>query len=137
MKEKQTLPIAKAKEEVDKWLDSKNYPQSKRETNEDQIQELAEAISEGTLVVLDDNKLEHKLLNPIKVDGVETVSSLTYLSRLNWSIVEPNMKGIKPADSFGIINAHIRALTGKAKGIITHLDSVDLSLARSIATFFL
>lgn len=132
-----TIPFDKALDEVNKWLDHKALPISKREVHKDNIDSLANAISDGYVTIKEDKKLEHTLLKPIKNDdGEVTVTTLEYKSDLNTLEIDPWIKGIKSDDVFGLLIGHICALTLRNKNIIKRLDTVDLSLARTIAGFF-
>ena len=44
---------------------------------------------------------------------------------------------VKSDDGDGRLLAHIQALSGEVKGIITALDKEDIKIARSVAVFFL
>jgi len=133
-----TIPFDKALEEVNKWLDHKRYPQSKRETNMDNVELLANAISDGYVVIKEDKQIEHTLLIPIEnKEGEITVTSIEYRDKLNSLDIDPWLKGVKSDDGIGLINAHICALTKKNRNIIKSLDTTDLHVARAIAGFFL
>ena len=110
VKQTHTISLEKAKSEVNHWLDLKNYQQSKRDANAEQIEQIAEAVSDGVLSIQEDGVIIHKLTIPIKDDeGNVKYEELNYKARIDWSQIEPYMKGVKPQDTFGMINAHIAA----------------------------
>ena len=133
-----TIPFDKALEEVEKWLDHKRVPQRSRDAQEEVVNQIAEAISDGYLILNDDHSFTHTLLIPLDDgEGKVTVEELTYIPRLNSIQLEAGMKGLSPSNPTDIVNGHIIALTGKPKGIIRKLDTMDIKLSRSIVTFFL
>lgn len=125
-----------ATEEVLGWLKYKKISETQIDSNDDSVEELAAAISEGVLKLDEKSKeLKHTLKFPV---GEEIkITELTYRPRLNDSIISPHMKGVKPNDADGRLNAYICALTGEARGIIRKLDTVDKKISLAIAVFFL
>lgn len=129
-----TREIAEA--EITAWLDKKKIMSQQREENKSSIDTLIEAIVEGVLVLdSDTNTFTHKLL--FQMDGEMPVTELTYKPRLNDNMLRPYLSGVKPADVDARILAYMAALTGKAKGILSALDTADKRIATSIVLFFL
>ena len=129
-----TREIAEA--EITGWLDKKKIMSQQREENKSSIDTLIEAIAEGVLTLdPDTNIFTHKLLFP--TDGEMPVTELTYKPRLNDNMLRQYLSGVKPADVDGRILAYMAALTGKAKGILSALDTADKRIATSIVLFFL
>lgn len=128
-----------AESEFEKWLDFKKVKDTKRESNSKNIETLVESIMDGTLVLNHDNhEFKHNLSFPIKnSEGQVTVTELIYKPRLIMREVNKHLKGVKSDDADGRVVAYICALTGKAKGIITELDTEDNSTAQGLAVFFL
>ena len=124
-----------AESEVNQWLETKKVFKSVRESNQDSIDLLIEAIQDGVLIYNEDeNTFTHKLLHPLKNEM--PVEELTYISRLNDNILRPYLKGVPTGDGDARLLATIAALTGKAKGILSALDSVDKKICNAIAIFF-
>jgi hypothetical protein len=124
-----------AKQEVESWLDHKKVGPKKREINQGSIDTMVEAICEGYLELKDDKKFVQKLKFP--TTGEISIEELTFAARINMVAVSPKMEGVKNGDVDGRLMAYISALTTKPKDLIKRLDSEDLSLAQSIAIFFL
>jgi hypothetical protein len=125
-----------AQNAVNQWLDAKKIRTIKREAHSEYIEDLVSAVQEGVLIVNDDNTLTQKLAFPVGPD--ESIDELKYKSRLKGAEMDKRMKGVKPGDGDGRLNAMIAALTGQTINIPRTLDSsTDKSLALSIAVFFL
>lgn len=125
-----------ATKEVNSWLNSKKVLNSQRESNEENVDLLIEAVMEGILIFDDKtNIIKHKLNFPL--GDAEDIKELTYKHRLNDRMLEPYLKGLKPNDGDGRLAAHICALTEKPRGIIRNMDSVDKKISVAIAVFFL
>lgn len=124
-----------AKKEVDKWLDYKRVSDKKRETYEDNIETLTDAIAAGDLILDENHSLIQKLVFPIKSE--QPVNELEYKARLKVSTVHTHLNGVKSTDADGRICAYVAALTSKPKDVIKGLDTEDYSIAQAIAVFFL
>ena len=124
-----------AKEEVDKWLDCKRVNEKKRESYEDNIETLIDAVAAGILVLNEDNAFIHNLIFPLK--GELPIKELVYKPRIKVSAIHTHLKGVKTSDADGRICAYVAALTSKPRAVITDLDTEDFSIAQSIAVFFL
>ena len=126
-----------ASKDVYGWLDSKKIMESTKESNEDSIELLIDAVVEG-IVVIDDKTflMTHNLQFPIGED--KAVKSLTYKNRINDFNLEPCMKGVKPTDSQGMMRAYIQALSGQSKSILKGLDQgTDKKISQAVVIFFL
>lgn len=125
-----------ATKEINAWLDFKKIMQNTRNSSEESIQLLIDAMVEG-IITIDEksNVITHNLNFPIG-DGDE-VKKIEYRPRLNDRLLEPYLKGVKASDSDGRLTAYICALTQKASGIIKNMDSVDKKISLAIAVFFL
>ena len=129
------VDLETAKKEVEKWLDFKRVRDSKRKSNADTIEALAEAVSEGQLVLNEDHTLTHNL--DVPTEGEVPVTQLTYKPRLTVQDTHSKMKGVKANDVDGRIIALVSALCGKPTGIIGRLDTADYSVSQNVALFFL
>lgn len=125
--------------DINDWLDAKKVSQKKRATQVEQIENLVSEVEEGNLAYDSDSKvLSYKLKFPLEDEsGSYTLSNLDFKYRLTSNDLAPYLKGVKPTDADGRLAAYICALTGKAGGYIKKLDTEDLSVAQSIAVFFL
>jgi len=124
-----------ATKEINAWLDSKKIMHATKEANQDSIDLLIDGMVEGLLTVEKSNEIIHSLAFPIGDD--DKIKNLTYKHRINDRILEPYLKGVKPADSDGRLIAYIAALTGQLKAVIKNMDSVDKKISLAIAVFFL
>lgn len=135
---KEVVPLAQAQEEIASWLDQKKVAPHEREKNESHIEALVEAVRYGTLVLNESRKIKHILAFPLEdEDGKAVLTELHYEPRLRTEAINLQMKGVKADDFSGMIMAHIVALTGKSKGLLGKLDTVDRNVARAIAIFFM
>lgn len=124
-----------AETEVTKWLDTKKVFESVRETYKESVDLLIEAMQNGVLVYNEsDNSFTHELLHPL--NNEQPVTELKYKGRLNDNDVRPYLKGVAAGDGDARLVSTIAALTGKAKGIISALDTSDRKITNAIATFF-
>ena len=133
--EKEKIDRSVAVAEVEKWLDKKKVLQSVKEQFQDNIDLLADAISEGHLILGEDFTFKHTLLHPFGEE--EKVTELTYKSRLNDKMLKPYLNGVKIGDSEGRFLAYIAALTSQPRGVLENMDSVDKKISMAIAVFFL
>lgn len=131
----QKVSLDVAKKEVDKWLDYKCVNEKKRESYEEQIEILIDAIADGILTLAEDNTLVHKLLFPL--EGELPLSELKYKPRIKVSTIQAHLNGVKSKDADGRLCAYVAALTSKPKAVIQGLDTEDYSVSQSIAIFFL
>jgi hypothetical protein len=132
---KQLVSDEQAVKEIDSWLDYKKIDENQREEHETFIKALVSYIKSGHLILNeDDMSLTHKLKFPMdKAD----ISELVYKARITEREITQKLHGVKADDSDGRLCAHIAALTGQVRGIITNMDKEDYKIARSIAIFFL
>lgn len=123
-----------AKDEFQKWADSKKLSAKMIEKHADDAEAIVDAIQEGNLVLNeDDNSFTQKLLFP-----KGEVNDLVYPNRINEGVLGAATKGIKTDDLIGQMSiCYVAALTGKDRGTIRSLDSTDLALGKHIAAFFL
>ncbi len=119
--------------EVEKWLDFKKVKPKKREAYKDAIESIADAMCEGSLVLNEDFSLTQTLDFPIGAE--KQFKSLDFKPRVDVSTIQTQMNGVTGADAR--ILGTIAALTDKAKGIISKMDTEDYSVASSVAIFFL
>lgn len=137
-KTKSTIKINKdqAKKEVDKWLEAKRVKQSMIEESIDSIEQLADEVADGFLILNEeDNTWTQKLVWPL--GNNETVTELVYKPRITDLDINKYSKGIKTNDFRGQINAVTCALTDQPMGIINKLDTEDRRTARSLSGFFM
>jgi hypothetical protein len=121
-------------QDISEWLDYKKVSANKREAQKDTIETLADAISEGTLVLKEDKSLEMTLKFP--TEGEEPLTKLTFKPRLRTETVAKHLQGVKATDIDGRLLAYVAALTGNTKTLVGKLDTEDQSLAQAIAVFF-
>jgi len=123
-----------ATKEVEGWLEYKRIKTAQRESNKDSIESMIECVMEGDLEINSvTNEITHNLNFPID----EAIKKLIYKPRLNDSMLEPFMKGVKPSDGFAVSLAYIAALTNQTRGTLGKLDTGDMRIARSIMVFFM
>ncbi len=131
----QKVSLDVAEEEINKWLDCKRVNAKKRESYEDYIETLINAIADGFLTLSEDNALVQKLRFPLENES--PLSELSYKPRLKVSTIHTHLNGVKSSDADGRICAYVAALTSKPKDVIKGLDTEDYSIAQAIAAFFL
>lgn len=130
------VPLDQATNEVHEWLDYKRIPANRRESLQSMVDNLANAIADGVVVINDKNQIEHTLI--FELEG-ETggIQKLTYKSRLSDADLEPYKRTLKGTDFDSTLKRTILALTGQPLGVINRLDSsTDKGIAESIAVFF-
>lgn len=134
------IPQEQAIEEFERWFEAKKLPKSYRENYEDQEKVIIEAMTDGYLVLSEDEKgnpvFVHSLLFPIKGGQIE-LESLTYAFRINTGKKSAALRGVKSNDTYGMLGAIVSALTGESRAIIGALDTVDSAIAHAIAIYFL
>ncbi len=121
--------------EVSKWLDYKKVSEKRKESYKEHIDNLAEAISEGSLELDDKMRFKHKLKFPL--EGEMPVADLEYSPRIMVKEVHNRLRSVKSDDPDGRICAYVSALTKKPMEIIRNLDSEDYKICESIAIFFI
>lgn len=145
-KENQTQPqglkavsMDVAQEEVNKWLDYKKVGDKQRESQQDMIDLLQDAICEGLLTLDPEKYFFHQTLKlPIQDDnGNDILSEIKYRPRINEHQLTPFLKGVKATDIKGMITAYVAALSSQNNGMIKRLDTEDRRIADAIAIFFL
>lgn len=140
-----------AEAEVTAWLDKKKILQGTRDRNQEYINTLVDALSEG-IIVIDGNpidgkkvestatkeptwKIKHTLQFPFGED--KSVHELEYLARLTDKMVKPYMVGVKADDADGRLLGYVAALSRQPRAVLENLDSLDKKIAMSVAVFFL
>jgi hypothetical protein len=123
-----------ATEEVDGWLDFKGVRSRKRESNKEYIEQLIEGVEDGYLSVDEDHNIHFELAQAMGNDN--DITKLVFKPKMKVKDYHPHLKNVKPGDSDGRMMAYICGLTGKNSGIITQLDTEDLTIATNIAVFF-
>ena len=124
-----------AESEISKWLDFKKVSSKRRESKQENIDALIDAVIDGHLVLNENNSFTHTLKFPIGENG--QITKLEYKPRLEVKEIQLQMQGIKSTDLHGMILSYVSALTGKAKGIVSAMDSEDYTIAQGIAIFFM
>jgi len=127
------VSLEQARKEVEQWLDSKKISEKKRAANENQIDVLVDAISQGDLLLKEDNVFVHKLKFPL--DSPKT-TELEYKQRLTLSETHVALQNVKQGDNDGRLLAYVCALTLKTKGVLGKLDTGDYDICVAIAVFF-
>lgn len=132
------INLKTAEVEIKRWLDYKKVKGKKRESLQDNIDNMVDSIVDGTLVLQEDFKLVHTLSFPLKNErGEVTIKELIYKPRLQVRDINVKMKGLKPTDADGRIIGYTRALTDQPAEVIKSLDTEDNTLAQHITGFFL
>lgn len=124
-----------ALKEVTKWLDFKKVDTKKRETNEDSINTMVDAIMAGNLVLDKEFNFIQTLKFPVGAD--ESIKTFKYKPRVSVSAIETKMQNVKGTNSMGLIGAYVSAITDLNSGVVKLLDTEDNRVAQAIATFFL
>lgn len=128
------LSLKQSQEEFNKWFEAKKLPLSLLEKKADDKEVIISAIQEGYLILNDNNTFTQTLKFPIK-EG--QLTELTFAFRITEGEFAAASKGIKVDELIGQLPiAYISALTGENRGIIRALDTVDLNVGKSIASFF-
>ena len=127
------IPRDKAVEELEKWFEAKKISGNKRKTNEDIEEELVDAIEDGYLVLNDDHTWTQKLKFPI--DNAN-VSELRHAFRINIGVLNAKLRGVKIDDIAKRVQSYVCVLTDQPNAVVGSLDTVDYSIASSIATYF-
>lgn len=122
--------------DMNRWLDAKKVSDKKREAYADNIENLTDAISEGSLILNENNEFEQKLKFPIKSESGD-IETLKFKNRLTVDAVQNNLTGVKPTDADGRITAYVSALTNLPKAVIKRMDTEDYSIGQALAIFFL
>lgn len=132
---KSPVDFETAQKEVTAWLDSKRIRESRREKKKEQFNDLVAAIQEGILTYNpESNELKHKLIFPEALPGGDTI---TYKHRVSTLDVERHLKGVPADDPDGRLHAWICALTDQPRNVVRRMDTEDLTIAQSVAVFFL
>lgn len=135
---KSAVSFEVAKAEMDAWLALKKVSNKKQETFKDAIETLIDAIQTGNVSITSDKKIIQELLFPVtSTDGTVILSKLEYKPRITSEAVQNKMKGVALTDGNSRINATVAALTDQVVTIIGKLDTEDLTIAQSVAAFFL
>lgn len=121
-----------ATNEVIAWLDYKKISQKKRESKQEAIEAIVDAVCDGTLVIKDDKSVEHTLKF-----AIGDLTKVSYKPRLQMNSIHVHMQGVKSTDADGRVVAYIAALTSQAKEMIKKFDTEDFDVAQSIAIFFI
>lgn len=123
--------------DINEWLDAKKISSKKRVLQVEQIESLVSEVEDGNLSFDPETKsLTYKLKFPLEGENLN-LSELKFKYRITSNDLAPYLKGVKPSDADGRLAAYICALTGQNSGYIRKLDTEDLSIAQSIAVFFL
>lgn len=130
------LDIEIAEREVTAWLDYKKVNTRRRENFTTQIKSLAEAVSEGELILDTDSMV---FTQPLKFEiGDELkIKELKFQPRADIGKLSKAMQGVGAQDTIGMLNAYASALTGQSKEVLKKLDSEDGNITNAIAIFFI
>lgn len=127
-----------AKAEMDAWIALKKVSNKKQDTFKDAIETLIDAIQTGNVSITSDKKIIQELLFPVtSTDGTVLLSKLEFKPRITSEAVQNKMKGVALTDGNSRINATVAALTDQTVTMIGKLDTEDLTIAQSVAAFFL
>jgi hypothetical protein len=125
-----------ATNDINAWLDAKRVRSTKRTEMKSSVDGLVKAVQDG-LIVFDSETgfLTQTLLWPIGEN--EGVKTFNYKLRLNSFELDPFLKNVSSGDGDGRLRAYVAALTSQLPSVVSKLDTEDLSIAQSIAVFFL
>jgi hypothetical protein len=124
-----------ARQEVEQWLQFKRVDADKIEENKDQIESLVKAISNGHLEMGENYVFKQTLKFPLQNE--QSVTELTYKPRVTIADIKTRTQNVKSGDMYGLIVAHIAALTSENSAVVLKLDTEDYKVASAIAIFFL
>lgn len=127
--------VETAQDDVNRWLEIKKVGESKRQSMNDSINNLVDAVADGTISIDSEGMITQNLKFPLGED--KSITALTYKPRISVGEAKKWLKDIKAGDIDGRLTAYVAALTGQAKEVINKLDSEDNGVAQSIAVFFL
>lgn len=125
----------KALEEVTRWLNFKGVKESKREKSKDLIDALADAVSDGNLVLRDDHYWVQKLTFPL--ENEMPVKTLEYRPRIDAKAIAVQNEKLKAGDFEGKIIGIAAALTLQPQAVLKALDTEDLEVLKNISFFFI
>lgn len=125
-----------AKSDVNAWLDEIRCKPRKRDSKSDEIETLIEAVQYGELILNDSREFTLKLEHPIE-SGDSPIEELKFKNRCSISGVRQQLKGIKDGDFQGMYLAYAAVMTGKPKGTLNKMETMDAELMRTIVGFFL
>lgn len=124
-----------AQKEIEAWMQYKKISDSKREQMADAEAALVQAIVDGDLEFDPDScKLIQNLKFPI--GSQEDITQLEYKPRVKKREIDQYLKGVKPQDIDGRMQAYMAALTGKIRNVLKDMDTEDMNIAESIVGFF-
>jgi hypothetical protein len=124
-----------AEQTVDKWLDYKRVKPAKRESYKASIENITDAIEEGSLIFNEEtHELEYTLDIPI---GESKIQVLKFRPRLTVGEINKRLKGVSPKEADARVVAYVSALTGQNSGVIELLDTNDYDVCQAISVFFM
>jgi type I site-specific restriction endonuclease len=124
-----------AEQMVDKWLDYKRVKPAKRESYKASIENITDAVEEGSLILNEEtHELEYTLDIPI---GESKIQVLKFRPRLTVGEINKRLKGVSPKEADARVVAYVSALTGQNSGVIEMLDTNDYDVCQAISVFFM
>jgi hypothetical protein len=124
-----------AEQTVDKWLDYKRVKPAKRESYKASIENIIDAVEEGSLILNEEtHELEYTLDIPI---GESKIQVLKFRPRLTVGEINKRLKGVSPKEADARVVAYVSALTGQNSGVIEMLDTNDYDVCQAISVFFM
>ena len=124
-----------AEQTVDKWLDYKRVKPAKRESYKASIENITDAVEEGSLILNEEtHELEYTLDIPI---GESKIQVLKFRPRLTVGEINKRLKGVSPKEADARVVAYVAALTGQNSGVIELLDTNDYDVCQAISVFFM
>jgi hypothetical protein len=124
-----------AEQTVDKWLDYKRVKPAKRESYKASIENITDAVEEGSLILNEEtHELEYTLDIPI---GEAKIQVLKFRPRLTVGEINKRLKGVSPKEADARVVAYVSALTGQNSGVIEMLDTNDYDVCQAISVFFM
>jgi hypothetical protein len=124
-----------AEQTVDKWLDYKRVKPAKRESYRASIENITDAVEEGSLILNEEtHELEYTLDIPI---GDSKIQVLKFRPRLTVGEINKRLKGVSPKEADARVVAYVAALTGQNSGVIELLDTNDYDVCQAISVFFM
>jgi len=121
--------------EVNEWVDFKKIAAKRRQDLQPVIENLAELVAEGDLIVESSNHTIKQVLKfPLGENGA--TKELIFKARVSGNELQSAMNGVQFNDELGKTFARISASTGVTANVIKKMDSEDLAVASNIAVFF-
>jgi len=119
--------------EFERFIESKNISKKKRESFQEQEEEIIDAISRGVVTVDEEGVISMDLFSPL-----ESISKIQFKTRLLVREARNAFKVVDEKDSLGRMIAILTKITDqKNSKVWGEFDFTDLNLAGQISNYFL